>query len=74
MLPEFADRDTLHVLAPGLVDGLGKPLRTAYVLVDMQHTQQYSQPGWLPQLQAGVLSSDYTQIFNRDGFVVYRLR
>ena len=74
LLPEFVDRDTLHVLAPGLVDGLGKPLRTAYVLVDSQHTQQYSQPGWLPQLQAGVLSSDYTQVFSRDGFVVYRLR
>lgn len=74
LLPEFVDRDTLHVLAPGLVDGVGEPLRTAYVLIDTQHTQQYDQPGWLTQLQAGVLSSDYAQIFSRDGFVVYRLR
>jgi uncharacterized membrane protein len=74
LLPTLVDRDVVHVLAPGLVDGLGKPLRSAYVMVDTTHTEQYSQPGWLAVLQSGLLSSDYTQVFSRDGYVVYRKR
>lgn len=72
LLPSLVDRDTVHVLAPALVDGLGEPLRPSYVVVDTMHTVQYSQPRWLAALRAGVLSSDYTQVFSRDGYVVYR--
>ncbi|MGH8891322.1 MAG: DUF2079 domain-containing protein, partial [Acidothermaceae bacterium] len=74
LLPSVVNRDTTHVLAPGLLDGRGRPLRTAYVLVDVQHTTQFSQPGWLADLQAGVLSADYTAVFSRGGYVVYRKR
>jgi uncharacterized membrane protein len=71
LLAELVDRDTVYVLAPALVDGLGRPIRTTYVLIDTEHTAQYNQPGWLTALQAGVLSDDYAPIFNRDGYVLY---
>jgi len=74
LLPAVVDRDTAHVLAPGLLDGRGRPLRTDYVLIDVEHATQFSQPGWLAELQAGVLSTDYAPVFSRDGYVVYRKR
>lgn len=74
LLPTLVDRDRVHVLAPDLVDGLGHPMRPLYVVIDTKHTTQYSQPGWLAVLQSGPLSSDYTQIFARDGYVVYHKR
>ena len=72
LLPALVDRDTTHVLAPGLVDGLGKPLRARYVLIDTEHVTQYDEPGWLRSLQAGILATDYTQLFSDGGYVVYQ--
>ena len=72
LLASLVDRDTVHVLAPGLVDGLGRPLRPDYVVVDIHHTGQYDQPGWLSQLRSGVLARDYTPVLTHGGYIVYR--
>ena len=72
LLASLVDRDTVHVLAPGLVDGLGRPLRPDYVVVDIHHTGQYDQPGWLSELRSGVLAHDYTPVFTEGGYIVYR--
>lgn len=73
LLAALVDRRTVHVLAPGLVDGLGRPLRSDYVVIDTSHVEQYDQPGWLSELRSGVLARDYTPVFARDGYVVYHL-
>ena len=72
LLASLVDRDTVHVLAPGLVDGLGHPLRPDYIVIDIHHTGQYDQPGWLSELRSGVLARDYTPVFTDGGYIVYR--
>ena len=72
LLGSLVDRDSVHVLAPGLVDGLGRPLRPDYVVIDIHHTGQYDQPGWLSELRSGVLAGDYRPVFSHGGYIVYR--
>lgn len=71
LLPALVDRDTAYVLEPGLVNRARQPLRAEYVIVDTRHTSQFGAPHWLDDLRAGVLANQYTQIFSKDGYIVY---